>query len=41
VDINGAQVPGVAATGSGRFDACDPASRALAVRDATAERRVP
>jgi hypothetical protein len=40
VDINGARVPGAAATGSGQFDAYDPASRALLVRDAAAERRV-
>ncbi|MFJ9006039.1 hypothetical protein [Streptomyces canus] len=39
MDINGARVPGAAATGGGLFDAYDPASRALPVRNAAAERR--
>ena len=34
MDINGAPVLGAAATDGGRFDAYDPASRALAARDA-------
>ncbi|WP_326659896.1 hypothetical protein [Streptomyces canus] len=38
MDINGAGVLGAAA-GGGLFDAYDPASRALPVRDAAAERR--
>jgi hypothetical protein len=40
VDTNGAPVLGAAATDGGQSDAYDPAFSALAVRDATAERRV-